>query len=264
MAARAKPSILVVGRGRVGRSLALAWRHAGYPVRMAAHDAPHFHHADVAVLSVIDPAIRATAEHWSTRLPPGALVLHTAGAVTLEALEPARLAGMRVGSLHPLIAIPGPRTDVRGGFCAVDGADRRALRLLAIDAGMHPMPAAPDDRARYHLGAVLASNFQAPLLEAATAQLVSAGVDANAARRGLAQLAHTAIDGWLARGGPMGLTGPVARGDVATVEKHLSALPAGPDRALYLALSRAALELASKREPVPSGLAELARLLKRG
>lgn len=266
MAARRRQRIAVIGRGRVGRSLARAWKQQGHTVSLLPHDAQRTPQIDIALLSVPDRAIAETALHWAKRLPPQTLVLHTAGALDLSPLEAARSAGHRVGSLHPLLAIPGPKTPLAHASCALDGSrqDLPLLGQLARDAGMRPFTRGPRDRVRYHLGAALAANGQPPLLEAATAQLVAAGIPEREARGALAHLARSALDAWEARGGPEGLTGPVARGDAATVQRHLNALSAGTTRDLYLALSRAALGLASLRHPVPSGLAALRRLLRRG
>jgi predicted short-subunit dehydrogenase-like oxidoreductase (DUF2520 family) len=217
------------------------------------------------VLAVPDRAVAATAVAWATVLDPATLVVHTAGALDLAPLEPARKAGLRVGSLHPLRAIASARTPLEGTWAAIDGdpATRRRLARLARDAGMRPLPG-PRDRVRYHLGAVLAANSQAPLLEAAVAELVRAGVAEQAARAALAALARGAIDAWAERGGPEGLTGPIARGDAATVRAHLERLPAAsPTRALYRALGQAALELAGRRRPAPEGLRAVSKLLRK-
>ena len=260
-----KLRILVIGRGRVGRSLARAWSAAGHSVSLRAHDSNRKPEGDLVVLAVPDRAVAEMAERWSRRLAQGTLAIHTAGALGLEPLAPLRRAGMRVGSLHPLAAISSPNTRLGGAWAAIDAAvprDAALLRRLARDAGLRPLTAPVRARVPYHLGAVLAANSQAPLLEAATDQLVRAGCSEREARKALAQLARTAVDAWEARGGPAGLTGPIARGDVATVRRHLASLSAGSARELYLALGRAALELAALRRPVPEGLAEVARALR--
>jgi predicted short-subunit dehydrogenase-like oxidoreductase (DUF2520 family) len=256
-----RQKLLIVGRGRVGMALARAWRLKGHAVALAAHGSPRKSDATIVFFTVPDRAIGDVARAWSSKLAPDALKVHTAGALGLEVFEgPGPTA-----ALHPLLAIASPRTPLVG--CAVGietrrRTDRARLGALARDAGMIPLRHAPADRARYHLGAVLAANSQAPLLEAAVAELVAAGIDETEARRALAHLARSAIAAWEAQGGPQGLTGPVARGDATTIARHLRALTAGTTRELYLALSRAALALAALRSPVPEGLAAVSRALK--
>ena len=256
--------IVVIGRGRVGRSLGTAWSRSGHRVALRPHDARTAPAADVVLLSVPDRALEQVALHWANRLAKPALVIHAAGALELAPLQSLRDAGHRVGSLHPLAAIPTARTDLRGAFAAIQAAprDRALLRRLARDAGMRAFTSSVRNRARYHLGAVFAANGQPVLLEVAVAELRRAGIAETEARAALATLAHTAIAAWSRHGGPAGLTGPVARGDAATVRRHLEALSGRSARELYLALSRAALELASRRRPVPQGLAEVARALR--
>ena len=260
----AKPRVLIVGGGRVGRSFARAMRRAKVPMKLSAHGIPKRFDGDVLILAVPDRAIAEVCEAWSPKLAKDTLVVHTSGALGLDVLQSAKKLGHRTGSLHPLLAVATRDTNLRGTWAAVDGApkDRALLRRLASDMGMHAFADAPRDRVRYHLGAVLAANSQAPLLEAAVAQLRAAGLADSDARAALAHLAQSAIAAWAERGGPEGLTGPVARGDSGTVARHLGVLSKGTARELYLTLSRAALELAGKRKPRPEGLATLARMLR--
>jgi predicted short-subunit dehydrogenase-like oxidoreductase (DUF2520 family) len=259
-----KLKILVIGRGRVGRSLARAWARAGHEVSLAAHDSRRPVNAKVIVLSVPDRAVAEVAASWADRFLKGSLCIHTAGALDLLPLRALRNAGMRVGSLHPLAAIPSPKTEARGAWAAIESSPKDAplLRRLARDAGFRAFAKPVRDRGHYHLGAVLAANSQPPLLELALSQLRRAGISEREARSALAILAKSAVDAWLERGGPEGLTGPVVRGDAATLRHHLATLSAGNAREVYLALARAALELAALRRPVPQGLAEVARALR--
>ncbi|MBS2027709.1 MAG: DUF2520 domain-containing protein [Deltaproteobacteria bacterium] len=260
-----KPRVLIVGGGRVGRSFARALRRARYPMRLSAHGTPKPFDGELLLLTVPDRAIAETCDAWAPKLGTSTLVVHTSGALGLDVLHGAKTRGLHTGSLHPLLAVASRDTELRGTWAAVDGAprDRALLRRLATDIGMRAFDVPPSDRVRYHLGAVMAANSQAPLLEAAVAQLRAAGLPNADARAALAHLARSAIAAWAERGGPEGLTGPVARGDAATVARHLGVLSKGTARELYLSLSRAALELAGKRKPRPEGLAALGRMLRR-
>src|SRR5947209_1820216 len=100
-----KLKLLVVGRGRVGRSLARAWRRSGHSVSLAAHDAKRFAKCEVCLIAVPDRAIAEVVAHLAPRLASRALVVHTAGALGLKPLASARELGHRIGALHPLLAI---------------------------------------------------------------------------------------------------------------------------------------------------------------
>jgi predicted short-subunit dehydrogenase-like oxidoreductase (DUF2520 family) len=138
---------------------------------------------------------------------------------------------------------------LQGAGCAVAGATPRALeaaRMLAAAAGMRPTEVADEDRAAYHAAAAIASNFLVTLEGAAETLAATAGVD----RAMLAPLVRAAVDNWARLGAHDALTGPIARGDEATVSRHLDAIA---DRApelleLYEALAARTRELASERD----------------
>jgi predicted short-subunit dehydrogenase-like oxidoreductase (DUF2520 family) len=123
------------------------------------------------------------------------------------------------------------------------------------------MPRASVARARYHAAAVVASNFPVVLAAAAERLFAGAGVEGDAARDATLQLMQSALANLKGAPPSTALTGPVARGDAATVGRHLDALDDEPlVREAYAALSRLALELAGPTL-APSALAALAELL---
>lgn len=202
--------ISVVGNGRLGTALARALRAAGLtvdgPLRRGEIPAPE---ATVVLLCVPDGEIRAAA----AAIPPGPLVGHCSGASTLEPLG-----GHRAFSLHPLMTVPAEGVaDFAGVPCAVAGAE--VAWTLAQRLGMRPIVVADDDRAAYHAAASMASNFLVVLECAAERLAATTGLD----RADLVPLVRATVENW-ARLGPDALTGPVARGDVATVALHREAL----------------------------------------
>jgi predicted short-subunit dehydrogenase-like oxidoreductase (DUF2520 family) len=123
----------------------------------------------------------------------------------------------------------------------------RLLRRLARSAGLAPIEVPESGRAAYHAGAVLAAGGLVSLASAAVEALASAGIAHETALRALLPLMRSALKGIEVRGLAHGLTGPVARGDAATLRAHLAALP--PElTALYRAISARALALASAVE----------------
>ena len=217
-------AIAILGNGRIGGSLARAAKRAGISTtvlgRGEALDGP----AEAALLCVPDVEIEAAAAVAARAVPPLRLVGHTSGATTLEALAAAADAGAATFSLHPLQTAPDAETDLTGSPCAISGSDAAALAFaaeLAERLGMRPFEIAEEDRAAYHAAASIASNFLVALEESAARLLGELGVAQ--ARELLAPLVLRSAANWAERG-PDALTGPIARGDDATVSRHLEAL----------------------------------------
>jgi predicted short-subunit dehydrogenase-like oxidoreductase (DUF2520 family) len=202
----------VIGQGRLGSALASALIIAGFPVDGPLGRGADGSGADVVLLCVPDGAIAAAAAAVS----PGPFVGHCSGATGLDVLAPHEAFG-----LHPLMTVtPGSRNPFEGAHAAVGGSTARAMALagdLAAALGMHPFPVADADRAAYHAGASMASNFVVTLADAA--QQVG-GVD----REALAPLLRAAVENWVADGSERSLTGPIARGDEATVDRQRAAV----------------------------------------
>ena len=212
----------VIGSGRVGSAVSARLRERGVGV---SDDDP-----DVVLLCVPDTAIADV----SRCLAPGrAWVGHVSGATPLAALDPHE----RRFSLHPLQTFDrsGDPTQFDGAWAAISGETGEALavaRELADALGLQPFELADGDRTLYHAGAVFASNYLVTL-ERAAARL---GVPAE----GLAPLMTRTIENGF------DLTGPIARGDWATVEAHKQAIrEAHPElEQLYETLAEATVMLA--------------------
>jgi len=217
--------LLVVGRGRAGRSLTAAAERAGLEVRLAGRDdaAQSCVGAGAALLCVPDSSI---AEACATIAEAGAppLVGHVSGATTLDALAPATERGSEAFSLHPLQTFADGETPVDGTPAAIAGSSEEALRYagsLAGALGMRPFEVPEQNRAAYHAAASIASNLLVALEESAAELLERAGVED--ARELLAPLVLRTAANWTERG-PAALTGPIARGDRETIDRHRAAL----------------------------------------
>jgi predicted short-subunit dehydrogenase-like oxidoreductase (DUF2520 family) len=246
----ATTTLAVVGVGRVGGSIAAAARRAGLDVTGAGREdaAAVAAAADVALLCVPDAEIGNAAAVLSHNLGSLQLVGHTSGATGLEALAPVADAGARVFAMHPLQTIPDAGADFTGCPCAVAGSDAYALayaRDLAEQLGMVSFEVADADRAAYHAAAAIASNFLVALEESASELLGQITPDA---RELLAPLVLRSAANWSERGAEA-LTGPIARGDATTVERHLEALrERAPDLIpLYEALAERTRRIAEGR-----------------
>jgi len=237
----------VVGAGRLGTALTRTMRQAGLDVT-----GPHGRGfdgagADAVLLCVPDAAIADAA----AAVASGPLLGHCSGATTLAAL------GDREAlSLHPLMTVPDGDAELAGAPCAVAGTTDRAAQVavdLALALGMEPFRVAEEDRAAYHAAASIAGNYLQAVEALAERLAATTGLD----RRALAPLATTALRRWQ-EDGPAALTGPVARGDGATVARQRAAvadrLPAA-DVALFDALTDAAARLAGRPRVAPEATA---------
>ena len=264
-----RPSVGILGPGRAGLGLALALRRAGITVlgvhgrrrkpvprgvRLSTGDLPPWlGDVDVVLLAVRDDALPGLVRELACARALGRaqVVLHLSGAQPAAVLDPLRRRGAAVGAMHPLMTVSAdPRhaaARFRGAAFALDGdpAAVRAARRLARALGGQPVAIAEGAKARYHAGAVFASNYVVALLAVAEDLLVASGFARHAARRALAPLTQASVDNVAAYGPARALTGPLARGDVRTLRRHLAALPA-PVRRLYTELGRATLELAKR------------------
>ncbi len=243
--------LAIVGRGRLGSALAAALTAAGCDVigplgRGADGRCADGRAADAVLLCVPDAEIEAAA----ALIAPGPLVGHCSGATTLAPLAP-----HEAFSLHPLMTVTpdGPGGPGGEGFAgagaAIAGSTARATALaagLAAALEMRAVVIADHDRAAYHAAASIASNLLVTLEAAAERIAVSAGAD----RGLLLPLVRATIENWAALGAERALTGPVARGDEATVARQRAAVA---DRApdllpMFDALVEATRTLAGARE----------------
>jgi predicted short-subunit dehydrogenase-like oxidoreductase (DUF2520 family) len=201
-------TVNVIGRGRVGSAVAARLAERGIELRNGDGD------PDVVLLCVPDTAISDAARG----LAPGhGWIGHVSGATPLSALAPHE----RRFSLHPLQTFTrnrGPE-QLDGAFAAVSGETPEALAVateLARTLGLEPFELADDRRALYHAGAAVASNFLVTLYRIAAGLLEEAGAPPHA----LVPLMQRTIENGFE------LTGPIARGDWATVDAHLEAIRA--------------------------------------
>ncbi|MFI5282019.1 MAG: DUF2520 domain-containing protein [Candidatus Dormibacterales bacterium] len=234
----------------------------------------------VVFLAVPDDAIHRTATgiaRAAGRIPTATAFVHLSGASGLDALEPLAKAHS-IGSFHPLQSFPSvrPPAAFEGITIALDSRSPRLMRRLARlarDLGARPKAVGEKERAAYHAAAVFASNYVNALMGEAVALLESVGWSEREAVNGLIPLATGALDN-IKRKGPVGaLTGPIRRGDVATVERHLQALSAlgasapsrtgPPAEAVYRMLGSIALEIAKTAGLEPAAAGRMQRALTR-
>jgi predicted short-subunit dehydrogenase-like oxidoreductase (DUF2520 family) len=227
-------SITVVGAGRAGKAIAarlgeqLPTRTTGRELDVGA--------ADLVVLCVPDSAI----EEVATAIEPGPWIAHTSGARRLNALDPHE----RRFSLHPLQTFQadlGPE-QLDGAWAAISGGSEEALaaaRELARLLGVAPFELDDDERPLYHTAASFAAAFLVTLHDVAGELMEAVGAPPEA----LEPLIRRTVENGFRH------TGPLVRGDHATIESHLEAIGARrPDLLpLYRALADAEAALLGAR-----------------
>lgn len=284
----ARLAVGVIGAGRAGCALGVAFNRAGHRVvavsgvsdasRRRAEAAfpgvPVLPAEDVAraaellLLTVPDAALPALVETLAAQgvLHAGQLVVHVSGCHGLGVLEPAARAGAVPLALHPVMTFPGAPEDADRlagavfGVTAPDGL-RHVAEVLVLELGGEPVHVPDDARPAYHAALSWGANYLVTLTTTAVDLLTAAGVESPT--RVLAPLLGASLDTAL-RYGDAGLTGPVSRGDAGTVAAHLDALrthlPSAVDAYVSLARLTADRALADGRLDPGQGEALLAVL----
>jgi predicted short-subunit dehydrogenase-like oxidoreductase (DUF2520 family) len=238
----------IVGAGRVGNALAAALLDAGVEVEGPLGRGGRPAGCDAILLCVPDAEIAAAAELVTAAAP---LVGHTSGATPLSALAHA---GVDTFGLHPLQTVATSDVRFEGAGAAVAGSSPEALGFAAALAerlGMTPFEIDDEGRAAYHAAASVASNFLVTLQAAAETIAGGAGLEPEQARALLAPLVRQTVENIAELGPEAALTGPVARGDEATVAAQRAAVEeTAPELVdLFDELVRRTRELAGQEAP---------------
>jgi len=236
-----------IGAGTVGTALAARLAGKGYPV-VAASSRSHksarklaeaaggrafdsnqavADNAELIFITTPDDVIASVVSE--VRWHPGQSVVHCSGADSTDILQPAREAGARVGAFHPLQTFASPQQameNIPGSTFALE-AEEPLLGTLkdmaaALDGSWVELKAS--DKVLYHAAAVFACNYMVTLVKLATDLWKTFGVPPSQSTKALVPLLRGTLHNIEAIGIPDCLTGPIARGDVGTVQKHLDAL----------------------------------------
>lgn len=267
----------------MGQGIAIALLAAGRPVRLLArtprpvsppltlHAGPWdaaTRDASTIVVAVPDDAIDAAARALLDR---GAVrgthaVLHLSGVLDRGALAPLELTGAALGSFHPLQSVADPRTaparlagawaGLEGEPAAVQAGERLAgwlgMRTVRLEAAAKPL---------YHAAAVILANYTVALAAVAERLAGAAAVPPELAGKIYLPLLAGVVDNLRSSSAATALTGPLRRGDLETVRRHLAALPADVRR-LYRVLGLEALALAREQGLDPAAAETMQRLLE--
>lgn len=268
-------SFSIVGGGHVGRVFGRLWSRGTWTLRdvlarslPSAQDAVAFigagtaagnyaalRPADIYILSVGDDQIVPACAALAAQVPlQGAIVFHCSGALASDRLQAARDAGAHVASVHPIRSFADPQAVAAafaGTFCGIEG-DAAAIAVLepALTAiGARPVAIDAAAKTVYHAAAVFASNYLTTVLDAALRAYQAAGVPEAVARELAQPLASETMANVFRLGPATALSGPIARGDMATVARQQQAVTAwdAPTGALYEALAASTVALARRK-----------------
>ncbi|MCW5837239.1 MAG: DUF2520 domain-containing protein [Labilithrix sp.] len=267
--------VFILGAGKVGRALAAALKKRGTPVtlRPARKGVPTTRiDASILVLALRDRQLGPVAADLATSgvVPRNAVVVHNAGSLPAEALEPLRGVCAGIAQMHPMIAFASTKSfpTLARGHVHVKGepvAEKRA-RAVAKRLGMTPRTFAELDTVGYHAAAGLVANGAAALAAIGAELLVVSGVPRAQAPKMLGPLLRSVAENVEALGFPEALTGPVRRGDAGAIARQIellgerlpSALP------LFIASGLAQLPIAERIGDAPKEqIAQVGDVLRR-
>ncbi len=240
----------IIGSGRVGRACGRMWARAQVfeiqdvltRSRESAAEAVRFigaghpvggleemRDADVWMIATRDDSIVPSCETLaaSGKITPDDMVFHVSGATPSTALKAAAERGALTASVHPIKTFADAELAVQsfsGTFCGAEGHPDalRVLRPAFEKIGATVFDIAPDLKAIYHAGGVFSCNYLAALIEAALRSHEKAGIPRAASLKALEPLVRETVDAIFDKGPARALTGPIARGDIATVKQQLA------------------------------------------
>lgn len=245
----------VVCRTEASALSAVAFMGGGSAVRDLADLRP----ADIYLIATPDDRIEAACQSLAEQgiLSSESIVFHCSGALPSTVLHAARDRGAAIASIHPVRSFAAPDLVAQqfdGTWCGVEG-DRMALDILiaAMEAiGARTVRLDTDAKIHYHAGAVFACNYLVTLLDVATQSYARAGIPRDIALQMIEPLVRETVDNVFRMEPEAALTGPVARGDMATAYRQRQAI-VSVDAAhgeLYAQLMRLTADLAARRKPV--------------
>lgn len=280
-------SIAFIGAGLVGTTLAMALNREGYLIRAVASRRQASAEAlasniqgcqavatpqeavdagDVVFITTPDDVIPSlvTALRWRR----GQGVVHCSGADSLGVLEPARKQGAQIGAFHPLQTFSSADEAMRtleGTTFAIEGDPplKGFLERLALALHGYPIALSQGDKVLYHISAVITCGFTVTLLKEATDLWHTLGYSREEGLRALLPLLQGTVNSMASVGIPQALTGPIARGDMGTIAKHLETLQARSPKTLpiYCHLALYQLPIAQEKGRIDANRAEQIRQL---
>lgn len=260
----------VVNRSPESAQAAVQFMGAGRAVATLAELQP----AEVYLVGAADDAVAGLAAALAACgvIGPGTIAFHVSGALSSSALAPLASRGAALASVHPVRSFADPLESARsfaGTWCGLEG-DAEALATLEqafSGIGGRTFPVEAKFKTIYHAGSVLVCNYLTALVEAGVKAYGKGGLPRSTALEVMEPLVRGTVDNIFRVGVAQALTGPIARGDCATVSHQVAALEQwdGELAQLYRVLGRIAVELSAQRGVASAQeLADLRKILEEG
>jgi len=282
-----KPAVALIGAGPAGTAMAVALHKEGYPIAAVSSRslksaqrcavlvdceytgtdlAAASRQAEIVIISIPDSAIETTCQTLadSGGFCTGQLVLHLSGALTSDALNAARAAGADTLSLHPAQTMVEPLQSaalLKTTWFCLEGNDSAVERGrdIANEISGNTIVIDKDKKALYHAALSFSSNYLTTLEAIAIEMLTETGISRQNALALLMPLIQGSVDTLANCSLPDALTGPMSRGDVKTIEKHLHAMEGGAEshQQIYKMMGLETLKLARAKGKMAQGSEEM-------
>jgi len=271
-------TLSIIGSGKVGRTLGRLWAERKSVAlqdvlnrsRQSAQAACDFigagralesyaeiRSADIYLIATPDDHIEAACEALAATglLTAASIVFHCSGAKSASVLHGAATCGAAVASVHPIRSFASPEqsvADFAGTYCGAEGDPRALATLGELFSAIGGIMVGIDSERKilYHAAAVFASNYLVTLLDTAQRAYVEAGVAPDMALKLMEPLVRATVDNVFRLGPEAALTGPIARGDMATVRRQQDAVSDWQTTSgdLYRDFAKLTVDLAARRK----------------
>ncbi|HLB57516.1 MAG TPA: Rossmann-like and DUF2520 domain-containing protein [Gammaproteobacteria bacterium] len=266
-------TINIIGAGRVGKTLAklitihgagkiegvcnTSWSSSVEAIRFIGQGTPcaeikNLPAVDVTLITTPDNVIQNCCDELTVgNLKPRSIVMHCSGVLPSQILQSAKNRGCFLASVHPMRSFVDPDRsvlDYKGTFCAIEGDDEAKILLQRLfhQIGAITHVVSTEKKESYHVAGVFASNYLVTLFEKAFQGLRDAEINNETAIEIILTLMQSTLNNIKAtRSALHSLTGPIKRGDVETIIKHVEAIS---DSKLYREIGLATLEIADLPE----------------
>ena len=221
--------------------------------------------ADIYLIATPDDSIESIAQQISEQnvLKPGDVVFHCSGLLSSECLSSVAYLGCHVASLHPSFSFSEPIADINnfnGTYCAFEGDNEALERLLPLFNAIKAQVFIIEKKTKplYHVASVFAANYVITLLAMSKDCYSEAGLNDTLAGSLTLRLMTQALNKAQRLKPKEALTGPLQRGDIVTLKKHLSALRSFPElEYIYISLGKATLALTRHKESLKKSLTQI-------
>lgn len=242
-------TISIIGPGRVGQAFHKVFSKLEYPiVSVVGRGEKITELGDIVFITTPDAEIETVAHSISkSRVDEsGKFILHCSGTIDLNPLKGLEIKGAKIGCFHPLQAITEQTNSFRGiTFDVMGNAEVvEQLTQLTTEMGAKVMEVSAHQKEMLHVAAVVASNYQVTLAHLASDIAGTSGLESSEVRQALVPLMQSVIENLRHLSPNKALTGPVARGDVSTLKKHVELLKNQPEQLkLYKLLGQSTLDM---------------------